>query len=220
MKNLQNDTLQNFLDKVVDELKREKEYNRLKNDQLDIPFIISSIYQSFKNNTDRYKDFIEDLDKYSDYGLYIEDSQNDYNGLVDIGITLVKYINDANYPEFTEYDNPDYDYKFTLTYDERNWGYCECTPDMSDYREDKHCCGHGCDSSFCSFELHKIVHVIKDTWHGDEHDYWEFEDEFYASDKELSDKKAEEDRLRKIEELKNQIGTASKKLKELMGDKV
>ena len=220
MKNLQNDTLQNFLDKVVDELKREKEYNRLKNDQLDIPFIISSIYQSFKNNTDRYKDFIEDLDKYSDYGLYIEDSQHDYNGLVDIGITLVKYINDANYPEFTDYDNPDYDYKFTLAYDERNWGYCECTPDMSDYREDKHCCGHGCDASFCSFELHKIVHVIKDTWHGDEHDYWEFEDEFYASDKELSDKKAEEDRLRKIEELKNQIETASKKLKELMGDKV
>ena len=220
MKKLQNDTLQKFLDKVVDELKREKKYNRLKNDQLDIPFIISSIYQSFKNNTDRYKDFIEDLDKYSDYGLYIEDSQNDYNGLVDIGITLVKYINDANYPEFTDYDNPDYDYKFTLTYDERNWGYCECTPDMSDYREDKHCCGHGCDASFCSFELHKIVHVIKDTWHGDEHDYWEFEDEFYASDKELSDKKAEEDRLRKIEELKNQIETASKKLKELMGDKV
>ena len=40
------------------------------------------------------------------------------------------------------------------------------------------------------------------------------------NDKELADKKAEEDRLRKIEELKNQIEVASKKLKELMGDKV
>ena len=40
------------------------------------------------------------------------------------------------------------------------------------------------------------------------------------SDKELADKKAEEDRLIKIEELKNQIETASKKLAELEGGKV
>ena len=84
MQKLENYTLQKFLDKLIEELKREKEYNRLKNDQLDIPFIISAMYQSFKNNTEKYKDFISDLDKYSDYGLYVEDSQNDYNGLIDI----------------------------------------------------------------------------------------------------------------------------------------
>lgn len=218
MKKLQNDTLQKFLDKVIERLKREKEYNRLKNDQLDIPFIISSIYQSFKNNTDKYKDFIDDLEKYSDYGIYIEDSQNDYNGLIDIRITLVKYIINVNYPEFTDYDNPDYDYKFTLTYDERDYSYCECTPDMEDYREDKHCCGHGCDTSFCAFELHKIVHVVEDTWHGDEHDYWDFEDEFYASDKELADKKAAENKERMINELKSRIEADSKKLAELEGE--
>lgn len=215
MQKLENSTLQKFLDKLIDELKREKEYNRLKNDQLNIPFIISAIYQSFKNNTNRYKDFINDLEKYSDYGLYIEDSQNDYNGLVDIGVTLVKYIADSINPKFTDYDNPDYDYKFTLTYDERHWGYCECTPDMEDYREDKHCCGHGCDATFCEFELHKILHVIQDTWHGDEHDYWDFEDEFYMSDKELADKKAEEDKARAILELKSRIEADTKKLAEL-----
>ena len=91
---------------------------------------------------------------------------------------------------------------------------------MPDYREDKHCCGHGCDATFCEFELHKVLHITKDTWNGDEHDYWDFEDDFYMSDKELADKKAEEDRLREIKELKNQIETASKKLKELVGDKV
>ena len=218
MQKLENYTLQKFLDKLIEELKREKEYNRLKNDQLDIPFIISAMYQSFKNNTEKYKDFIADLDKYSDYGLYVEDSQNDYNGLIDIGITLVRYINDANDPTFTDYDNPDYDYKFTLTYDERHYAYCECTPDMEDYRDDKGCCGHGCDASFCAFELHKIVHVVEDSWHGDEHDYWEFEDDFYKTDKELGEKKAEEDKERMIRNLKETIEEATKKLAELEGE--
>ena len=126
MQKLENSTLQKFIEKLIEELKREKEYSRLKNNQLDIPFIISAMYQSFKNNTEKYEDFIADLDKYSDYGLYIEDSQNDYNGLIDIGITLVRYINDENDYTFTDYDNPDYDYKFTLTYDERHYSYCEC----------------------------------------------------------------------------------------------
>lgn len=215
MQKLQNDTLQNFLDKVIDELKREKEYNRFQNDQLDIPFIISSIYQSFKNNTDKYKDFIEDLDKYSDYGLCIENSQNDYNGLIDIVITLVRYINDVNNPGFTDYDNPNYDYKFTLTYDERNWGYCQCTPDMPDYREDKQCCGHGCDASFCEFSLHKVLHITSGSWEGDEHDYWDFEDEFYLSDKEVAERKEKEDREREIEELRNRIEAGQKRLAEL-----
>lgn len=218
MQKLENYTLQKFLDKLIEYLKREKEYSRLKNDQLDIPFIISAMYQSFKNNTEKYEDFIADLDKYSDYGLYVEESQNDYNGLIDIGITLVKYINDENDPTFTDYDNPDYDYKFTLTYDERRYAYCECTPDMEDYRADKDCCGHGCDASFCAFELHKILHIVKDTWHGDEHDYWEFEDDFYASDKELGEKKAEEDKARMIKELKARIEADNKKLAELVGE--
>ena len=215
MQKLENSTLQKFIEKLIEELKREKEYSRLKNNQLDIPFIISAMYQSFKNNTEKYEDFIADLDKYSDYGLYIEDSQNDYNGLIDIGITLVRYINDENDYTFTDYDNPDYDYKFTLTYDERHYSYCECTPDMEDYRVDKDCCGHGCDASFCAFELHKILHIVEDAWHGDEHDYCDFEDEFYASDKELGKKKAEEDRAIMIRNLKETIEEATKKLAEL-----
>lgn len=217
MQKLENYTLQKFLDKLIEYLKREKEYSRLKNDQLDIPFIVSAMYQSFKNNTEKYEDFIADLNKYSDYGLYVEDSQNDYNGLIDIGITLVRYINDVNDPTFTDYDNPDYDYKFTLTYDERHYAYCECTPDMEDYREDKQCCGHGCDATFCSFSLHKILNVTTDEWHGDEHDYWDFEDEFYASDKELEEKKSKEDKERKIRNLKETIEEATKKLAELEG---
>ena len=217
MQKLKNDTLQKFLDNFINELKREnndREYHETR--KLDIPFIISTLYQSFNDSTDKYKEFISDLRNWSDYGIIIENPTDEYNGIVDVSINLIKYSDDYLFG----FEKPNYDYKLCFSYDERNWGYCECTPDMPDYREDKHCCGHGCDASFCAFELHKIVHVINDTWDGDEHDYWDFEDELSGSDKELADKKAEEDRLRKIEELKNQIETASKKLAELEGGKV
>ena len=220
MQKLQNNTLQKFIDILIEELKQKNEDRKLYDidvDELDIPFIISSLWQSFNNRENDYKEFISDLENYSEYNVIIEESKNDYNGIIDVLISLVKYETLDNTEDFSfdNYNYPDYDYRLEFSYDERNWGYCDCTPDMPDYREDKHCCGHGCDASFCAFELHKIVHVVKDTWHGDEHDYWDFEDEFYINDKELSDKKAEEDRLRKIEELKNQIEVASKKLAEL-----
>ena len=217
MKKLQNDTLQKFLENFINELKREnndREYHETR--KLDVPFIISTLYQSFNNNTDKYKEFISDLEKWSDYNVNLDKSRDDYNGIIDVTVVLV----DINNSEYLDVLYSDYDYRFEFSYDTRDYGYCECTPDMPDYREDKHCCGYGCDAHFCQFDLYKVLHITKDTWQGDEHDYWDFEDEFYMSDKELADKKAEEDRLRKIEELKNQIETDSKKLKELMGDKV
>ena len=218
MKKLQNNTLQKFIENLIEELKRENEDIKYCNGKkLDIPFIISSLWQSFNNRENDYREFISDLKNYSEYNVIIEDSKDDYNGIVDIFINLVKYevLDDAEDFSSDNYDCPGYGYRFEFSYDERNWGYCECTPDMPDYREDKHCCGHGCDAHFCQFDLYKVIHITKDTWNGDEHDYWNFEDEFYMSEKELSDKKAEEDRLRKIEELKNQIEVASKKLAEL-----
>lgn len=43
MKKLENNILQRFLDKFIEGLKSEIGCNNLKNDQLDIPFIISSL---------------------------------------------------------------------------------------------------------------------------------------------------------------------------------
>ena len=215
MQKLENYTLQKFLDVFVNELKREnsnREYYGTR--KLNIPFIISTLYQSFNNNTDEYKELISDLEKWSDYGLSIDKPVNDYCGIIDVEISLIKYDEESE-EDFYEYDTPNYDYKLCFSYDERNWGYCECTPDMEDYREDKHCCGHGCDASFCSFSLHKIVNLGGDTWNGDEHDYWEFEDEFYANDKELAEKREKERREREIMELKARIEADSKKLAEL-----
>lgn len=217
MKKLQNNTLQKFLDNVITELKRHNDDRQLYDidiQELDIPFIVSSLWQSFNNNPGKYTEFISDLEKWSDYNVNIDESRNDYNGIIDVTVVLA----DFNNSEYLDILYSDYDYRFEFSYDTRDYGYCECTPDMPDYREDKHCCGHGCDAHFCQFNLYKVLHITKDTWQGDEHDYWDFEDEFYMSDKELADKKAEEDKERKIRNLKETIEEATKKLAELEGE--
>lgn len=215
MQILQNYILQKFLDKFINELKNYNDYMKyLGTKELNIPFIISSLWQSFDKNTYKYEEFISDLEKWSDYQISIDESTNDYDGIIDVTVVLV----DVNNSEYLDIVYSNYNYRFEFSYDERLFGYCECTPDMPDYREDKHCSGHGCDASFCQFILYKVLHITKDTWHGDEHDYWDFEDEFYASDKELADKKAVEEKTRMINELKRRIEAESKKLAELEGE--
>ncbi len=206
MQKLKNDTLQTFIELFIKKLKNENNA-RIKNNEkeLDIPFIISSLCQSFNNKENEYKDFISDLESY-DYGIFI-DNCNDFNGILNIRISFFDLWNEEN--------EPNYEYKICFFYDERHYGYCECTPNMPDYREDKHCCGHGCDADFCSFTLHKITHIIEYTWIGDEHDYWEFEDKFYLTDKQLADKKTKEEKTKKIKELKARIEADTKKLAEL-----
>ena len=58
MQKLENSTLQKLIDEIVEALKYEKERGVLRNDQLDIPFIISALYQSFKNKADKYENLI------------------------------------------------------------------------------------------------------------------------------------------------------------------
>lgn len=213
MQKLENSTLQKFMDCVVEALKDENENKeRYGQRTYNIPFVISSLYQSFKNDTDKHKDFIEDLEKWSDYYVNVEDVKNE---IAQVMIVLMKYKDIDEEGCYDDYDCPNYDYRLTFSYDERYYGYCMCTPEMEDYREDKKCCGHGCDATFSSFELHKIIRVACDRWHGDEHDYWEFEDEFYTSDKELADKIEKERREKEIISLKARIEADSKKLAEL-----
>lgn len=208
MQKLENKTLQEFLDRFIAEFKRwENEFD------YSIPFVVSTLYQSFERNAEDFNEFIKDLEYYSDYVITLDKPQNDYSGIVDVRIVL--YSGDEFEDGCCDYTYAGYDYKLCFSHEERFWGYCECKPDMADYREDKHCCGHGCDALFCGFSLQKIVNITYKHWVGDEHDYWDFEDEFYADDKELADKKAEEEKARLIKELKDTIEDATKKLAEL-----
>ena len=132
LQKLQNDTLQQFLENFIEALKNEND-NRKCHDfqELNIPFLVSTLYQSFENEVDIYKEFIADLQAYPEYQINFTDTIGDDYALVDAEIILAKY--DAKtehmiYPEFA--------YKMCFEEEERLYGYCECTPDMPDYRAD------------------------------------------------------------------------------------
>ena len=215
MKKLQNKTLQTFLDRLADELKSENENREYENKSeddrysiLNIPFIVSSLWEAFKAEPNIYSDFIKCLSKAYDYQITIVEPNNDYYGICRAIVGF--YVSDKVYEGLEEYQ-----YEIEFYYDPREWGYCECTPDMKDYREDKGCCGHGCDWWAPAFEMRKSYEVGNHSWNGDEHDYWDFEDDFYKDDKELAEQEEKRHKELEIKELKARIEADSKKLAEL-----
>ena len=210
MKKLKNKTLQAFLDNLVEALKDENENmgwdnknEENKESIFDIPFLVSSLWQAFREKLDTYTDFIKCLN-HTFYQIHIVKSDDNYYGICKAIVTF-----------YDSKETKDFQYEIDFLYNQRDWGYCQCTPDMKDYREDKHCCGHGCDWWAPSFEIRKSYRINIQSWDGDEHDYWDFEDEFYLSDKELAEKKENEDREREIWELKSRIEADQKRLAEL-----
>lgn len=63
--------------------------------------------------------------------------------------------------------------------------------------------------------MRKSLLVSSQTWNGDEHDYWGFEDKFYSNDKEENEKKLLAEREYKIKNIKETIENAQKELKKL-----
>lgn len=209
MKYSDNITIQKFIKQLVDALKYENTYREPNGKKLDVPFLVSVLWQDLIDNYECYNEFCSDLKDCDNYDIVIENC--DY------------YICKANVFLYNETENDswkcveesDFIYEITFGYDERNWGYCECKPGDPDYREDKGCCGHGCDWYAPSVEVRKSFLVSNYSWSGDEHDYWEFEDKFYESDNEEKQKKLLAEKEYKIKNLKETIENAQKELKKL-----
>lgn len=209
MKYSDNITIQKFIEQLVDALKYENTYRELNGKKLNIPFLVSALWQDLMDNYECYDEFCSDLRDCDNYDIVIGDD-NYY--ICKVNIFLYNEIENDDWKCLRESDSR---YEFTFNYDEHNWGYCECKPGDPDYREDKHCCGHGCDWDTPSIEVRKSFLVSNHSWDGDEHDYWDFEDKFYADDKEENEKKLLAEREYKIKNLKETIENAQKELKEL-----
>ena len=212
MQSCDNKTLDKFLKHLIEEFERDDSVVNSKN----IPFVISVLWQKF-SYADKCEiaDFIDDLEKYADYIISINKPQNDYSGICDIEISLLKYIKD----DYDDYDSPNNNYIINIEYDERLWGYCQCSPEDEDYREDKHCCGHGCDWLAPHLTLNKVFVVASHNWTGDEHDFWNFEDNFYKSELELNEQNKKIEKEKEIQRLNELIEDSKKRLKELMAVK-
>ena len=209
MKYSNNITIQKFIEQLVDALKYENTHREPNGEKLDVPFLISALWQDLIDNYECYDEFCSDLRDCDSYEIVIGED-NYYICKVNVFL-----YNDTENDNWKCVEESDFRYEITFSYDERNWGYCECSPDDPDYREDKHCCGHGCDWNASSIEVRKSFLVSNHSGSGDEHDYWDFEDKFYADDKEENEKKLLAERECKIRNLKETIENAQKKLKEL-----
>ena len=78
MQKLENSTLQRFLEELKDTLESEnesREYENLSEDDrysiLNIPFLMSSLWEAFRAEPNTYSDFIECLNKAYDYQILI-----------------------------------------------------------------------------------------------------------------------------------------------------
>lgn len=205
MKYNDNITIQNFIEQLIDVLKYENTYREPNGKKLDIPFLVSVLWQDLTNNYECYNEFCSDLRDCDNYDIVIENC--DY------------YICKANVFLYNEnwecVEESEFRYEIVFGYDERHWGYCKCSLGDKDYRKDKHCCGHGCDWDAPWIMVRKSFLVSEHSWSGDEHDFWDFEDKFYADDKEENEKKLLAEREYKIKNLKETIENAQRELKEL-----
>jgi hypothetical protein len=202
-------TLDQFIGKLVIELKNENIYRRDANkNELDIPYIIAPLSQLLVD--DKCTEFIQDIKLHNYFINYFEDSTGGYtNGYIEINLH-----NDDHDNHFPQCDL--YNYRIEFYKDQRYWGYCECMPNDDNYRADKHCCGINCDWDAPAFTLKKIINIGNESWMGTEHDYWDFEDTFYKHDKELADEKGKMDKQIKIQSLQDEIKNLQNQIDELM----
>lgn len=208
MKYSDNAIVQKFMKRLAGAFKYENECKESDDEKFDIPFLVSGLWEDLTDNYKCYDEFCSDLRDCDEYDIVIHDS--DYY----ICKVNVIFFNE-NKDDWIGMEESNFRYEIAFSYDERNWGYCECSPDDKDYREDKHCCGHGCDWNAPWIMVRKSFLVSEHSWSGDEHDYWDFEDKFYLNDNEEKEKKLLTEREYKIKILKETIENAQRELKKL-----
>lgn len=186
-----------LIDAIIECFKEENETRQSYNQQelIDIPFYLSVLEQGLSD--DKYKELHHDLEKLK-WRLVFVDEENYY---IENKIQVV--FEDVNIP---------YSYIINFEYDNRHWGYCQCSKDDDDYDERYDCCGHGCDWSAPKFTIIKEIYLGSSSFEGDEHDYWDFEDKYYNIDD--KDKK-EQAKLAKIKALEEEKSRIEKELAEL-----
>ena len=207
-----NNVKEDLIKRIVDELKRVNEDKEYRGERrLNIPFMIAPLSQSLE----QFKSLINDLEEHTYYGVtYIEPEQGNYYSNGTTEITLEKNDNELDkeekyIKEHEEYSYfpTDYTYKINFEIDERDWKLCQCSEGDKDYDKKHNCCGHGCDWSAPACSIEKVIEIGSKVWEGDEHDYWDFEDNFYNID--------EKEKQKKINRLKNQIEDLQKELDKL-----
>lgn len=187
-----------FFKQLINEIE-ELNDKREDKDKLNTAFLIAPLAQDINYHFEKYTDFAEDL-RY--LGLVCaEVISNDYKDQVKANI----YIDEEE----------KYYYEIIFDSDTSYLGYCGCIKTDKGYREDKQCCGYDCDWDYPTIEVRKVQIVSKHNWEGTQHEYWDFEDEFFdKNDKAKRERIKKESKIR-VEFLQNEIRRMQDELKEI-----
>lgn len=197
-----------LINEIVEELNNENK-RRIEDNKtpLDVCYMVSVLDQQIEN----CKEFMQDIstNKFIVNG-YEEDNTGGYtNGKLTVLIEKPdkekesEYIIDAYY---------NYIYEIEFGFDNRYWGYCECSPNDEGYNPVHKCCGNGCDWSAPAFSVHKIETLGSYSWCGLEKDYWEYEKKF---NEDINNKNIEVEKFKKEQSL----AYINKQVEELLAKK-
>jgi len=196
-----------FIESLIQELNRENEY-RIAYDKnpINVCYMVAALSQHLESCSE---EFIQDISQYSFYiNGYEEDQTEGYSlGSIDV---LIEKPNEEKESEYMMHAYYDHHYKIDFLFDDRYWGYCECSPEDAGYVEEHQCIGMGCDWSAPAFRISKISHVGYGKWDGNEKDYWSFEKQFRENE---ANKNEEVERYQKEQE-KKRLETQIKEIQE------
>lgn len=199
-----------FIKDLINELndinERQLEYNN--KPKLNVCWCISVLDQQLEH----CYEFINTITKYN-YLIngYEEPTPNKYNnGRIRVLIEKPEEEMDCSLDTYYNYC-----YYIEFTFDERSWGYCECTPKDIHYNAEHGCCGCGCDWTAPAVKIIKEEIIGCFEWSGYEKDYWEYEKKFKIID---SNNNEENERLEKEKIricLEEQIAELQERIKQL-----
>lgn len=201
-----------FIRDLINELNDINERELIYHDKnpLDICYIVSVIDQQIEN----CKDFMENISKNKYYiNGYDEDHSQGYTqGRIRI---LIEKLDEEKESEYMFDAYYDYCYYIEFLYDERLWGYCQCTSDMPGYNKEHDCCGNGCDWTAPAFRIEKSISLGGGKWRGSESDYWKYEEQFNQNEENKNKEVKEYEKKKQKEYLEKQIEELQEKLNNL-----
>lgn len=82
-------------------------------------------------------------------------------------------------------------YKIEFGFQDRPWGYCDCSVNDEDYNHFKNCCGASCDWEAPEIRMYKIRQIGRAVFEGLNRDLWRLNDEWTQEEREKKSKRTD-----------------------------
>ncbi|MGZ9868264.1 hypothetical protein ACU3L3_07560 [Priestia endophytica] len=129
---------------------------------------------------------------------------------------IIVYLCEHDNEEEWLYDIPiDYHYIINLEDDDRDWGYCQCTPEDKLYNPIYKCCGNGCDWTAPRITIEKVENILCEEFDGIERDMWELKVKWENAEQKTEEEIKREQNELQLTRIKQQIEQLQNRQREL-----